>query len=133
MGCVAADERRGAAVHRIVHMALDLLDRARVDHRADLRVRVGRGPDLQRADTLASELGDERRRMHALLHEHAVRADAGLAAVAKLCRHQAFDGGVEVGIVEDDEGRVAAELQRQLLQRVRRSARQVLARPASSR
>ena len=77
-----------------------------------------RRPDLQRADA-RGQLLDEAV-VHARLHEHAVRADAGLAAVAELGGHQAVDRRVEVGVVEHDERRVAAEFERQLLQRVGR-------------
>ena len=53
----------------------------------------------------------------AVLHQDAVGADAGLAGVAVLGGDRALDRGVEVGVVEHDEGRVAAELQRDLLDR----------------
>ena len=42
----------------------------------------------------------------------AVGGGAGLADVAHLGGHGAVDGGVEVGVGEDDEGGVAAELHR---------------------
>ena len=45
----------------------------------------------------------------------------------------ARDGGVEVGVVEDDERRVAAELERDLLQLRRALPHQELADLASSR
>ena len=51
------------------------------------------------------------------LDEDPVRADAGLAGVAELGGHAAGDGLIHVGRVEDDEGRVAAQLQRYLLHR----------------
>ncbi len=50
-----------------------------------------------------------------VLDEHPVRRDARLAGVSELAEHRAGDGLVEVGVVEDDEGRVAAELERDLL------------------
>jgi ParB family chromosome partitioning protein len=55
-----------------------------------------------------------------VVHEQAVRADAGLPAVAVLGCHRALDRGIQVGIVEDDERRIAAQLQRNLLHRRRR-------------
>ena len=61
---------------------------------------------LQRGDELVEDAG---------LHEDAVGADAGLARVAELRRHRARDRLLEVGVIEDDERRVAAELERQLL------------------
>ena len=39
---------------------------------------------------------------------------------------RAFDGGIEVGVVEDDEGRVAAQLQAELLDRRRALRHQLL-------
>ena len=44
-----------------------------------------------------------------------VRANAGLSGVAILGNDRSLDGGIEIGVVEDDEGRVAAEFQRKLL------------------
>ena len=46
------------------------------------------------------------------MHVDAVGGGAGLAQIAHLGQHRAFDGGVHVGIVEDDDGRVAAQLHR---------------------
>src|SRR3546814_3201477 len=46
------------------------------------------------------------------LHQDAVGTDAGLAGVAELGDHGTLDGGIEVGVVEHQEGRVATELQR---------------------
>ena len=50
-----------------------------------------------------------------VLHVQAVGADAGLAGVAVLADHRALDGAVDVGVVEDDEGRVAAQFEAELL------------------
>jgi hypothetical protein len=50
--------------------------------------------------------------VHAVLHIEAVGAHAGLAGVAVLADHRAFHRRVEVGVVEHDEGRVAAQFQR---------------------
>jgi hypothetical protein len=72
-----------------------------------------------------------KRVVHAGLHVEAVGADAGLAGVAVLADHRAFDGAVEVGVVEDDEGRVAAQLQADLLDR--RRALRARMRPTSVR
>ena len=48
------------------------------------------------------------------LHVDPVRADAGLAVVAELRDHCAFDGRIQIGVVKDDEGGVAAKLHRAL-------------------
>ena len=53
----------------------------------------------------------------AFLDQDAVRADAGLARVAELADHRALNGRVQVGVVEDDEGRVAAQLHGHALHR----------------
>jgi hypothetical protein len=66
-------------------------------------------------------------------HVDPVGADARLAVVAVLRDDGARGGGVEVRIVEHDEGRVAAELQAQLLHRVGALAHETPARPRSSR
>jgi len=94
-------------------MPLDLLDGGSVDQRAD-------------ADSRAEAVADDELRhgcreageevvVDRVLHEHPVRRDAGLAGVAELADDRAGDGLVEVGVVEDDERRVAAELERHLL------------------
>ena len=62
-----------------------------------------------------------------VLHEQAVRADAGLAGVAVLRRDRALHRRVQIRIVEHDERRVAAELERQLLHRRRALRHQQLA------
>src|SRR5205085_4899570 len=59
--------------------------------------------------------------------EYAVWTDAGLPAVAELRGHQTFDRGVDICVVEDDERRVAAKLQRELLEGIRAALRKVLA------
>ena len=61
------------------------------------------------------------------LHQHAVRAHTGLPSVAELRGHRARDGRVHVGVVEDDQRRVATELQGDLLQRPRALRHQQLA------
>ena len=48
------------------------------------------------------------------MHIDAVRRRAGLAEIAHLGQHRALDGGVHVGILEHQHGRVAAELHRRL-------------------
>ena len=92
---------------------LDLLDRLLVDQRALLRAVLEARTDLQlarRSGQLLDELV-----IDAGLNEEAVGADAGLAGIAVLRDHGALDRAVDVGVVEDDERRVAAELHRYLL------------------
>ena len=51
----------------------------------------------------------------AVLHQDAVGADAGLAGVAELAGQGAGHRLIEIGVVEHDEGGVAAQLQAQPL------------------
>ena len=110
---------------RIRDVLLDLLERGGVDQRALLglaREAVADAKLLHRGDELRGE-----GLVHAVLHQQPVRADAGLAGVAVLGGDRARDGGIEVGVVEHDEGRVAAELERDLLHRLRALRHQQLA------
>ena len=61
------------------------------------------------------------------LHVDAVRADAGLARVAELRGDRAVERRLEVGVLEHDERRVAAELEREALDLVGRGADELLA------
>ena len=87
-----------------------------VDDRADVDGFVERRADAEGfhagADLVVELLGD------ALLHEQARAGAADLALVEPDAVDEAFDGGVEIGVVEDDEGRFAAELEGELLGRV---------------
>ena len=82
-------------------------------------------PTRERAHR-AGQLVDERV-VDLVLREEAVGADAGLAHVAELRGERALDRGVEIGVVEDDERRVAAQLQPDLLHRAGGLAHQELA------
>ena len=57
-----------------------------------------------------------------LLHEYPSGGDAVLALVEEHAAHRTLDGLVQVAVAKDDEGRLAAELERNLLQ-VRLGAR----------
>ena len=101
-------------------MATSLLDAVElhlVDDGADVDGLVERRADAQRfhagADLVVELLGD------ALLHQQTRAGAADLALVEPDAVDQAFDGGVEIGVVEDDEGRLAAEFERELLGRLR--------------
>ena len=62
-----------------------------------------------------------------------VGGGAGLAAVAHLGQHRAVDGGVDVGVVEHDERRVAAEFHRRAQQRSAACCARAACRRRSSR
>src|SRR5262249_53583938 len=60
------------------------------------------------------EFGGERI-VDGILHEDAIGADAGLAGVPVFGGDGPFNGGIEIGIIENDERSVAAEFERELL------------------
>ncbi len=88
-----------------------------VHDRADVDGLVQRRADAQRfharADLVVELLGD------ALLHQQPRARAAHLALVEPDAVDEAFDGGVEVRVVEDDEGALAAEFQAELLRGIR--------------
>ena len=106
-------------------MAGDFLDRAVVDHGADLRGRVAGRAHVQGCHTGAELLG--KGLVHRAVHKDAIGADAGLAAVAELGGHEAVHGRSHIGVLENDEGRIAAQFERELFEGVGAAARQVLA------
>ncbi len=100
----------GAALDGIPHQGLGLVDGAVVDEGADLYALLGAAADLHALHALgdtSGELLDD-----AALHDEAVGRGARLADVAELREHRALDRLVEIGVVEHDEGGVAAELHR---------------------
>ncbi len=114
----AAGQQACALGQGVGDVLLDLLHRLFVDQGADLHAVVEAVSDPQRLRRLR-QLGDELV-MDGGLHIEAVGADAGLARVAVLRGHGARHGRVHIGVVEDQEGRVAAQLQTHLLDGVRR-------------
>ena len=52
----------------------------------------------------------------AILHEHPVGADAGLAGIAIFRRHRAGNGHIHIGIIEHDQRCVATQLKAHLLE-----------------
>src|SRR5882672_12123334 len=51
------------------------------------------------------------------MDQNAVRANASLAGIAVLRRDGALDSGIQIRVVKHDEGRIATELERELLHR----------------
>ena len=72
-------------------------------------VGVGRIADLQAADHGRERVDDLV--VAAAAGEDARLRDARLAVVHQRRELQAFDGGREIGVVEDDRGRLPAELE----------------------
>ena len=111
--CLAARLQGGAVGEGVVDVLADLGQRGFVDQRADLGAGVEAVADGEGGHRLGQFLHEAV--VDAGLHVDAVGADAGLAGVAELGDHRTGDGGVQIGIVEDDEGGVAAQLHRHFL------------------
>ena len=62
--------------------------------------------------------------MDALLHVEAIGCRACLAAVPHFCDHRAVESCIEVGVVEDDEWRIATQLHRTRNDRIGSLAKQ---------
>ncbi|MNM43982.1 hypothetical protein D3C81_548730 [compost metagenome] len=90
-------------------MFLNLGDSLAVDQRASGGAFFQAVTDLQLGNCSGQLLGE--RVVDAVLHVDTVGADAGLAVVAVLGDDRAFDGLIQVSVVEHDERRVAAQLQ----------------------
>ena len=103
----AGDEAR-ALVERVGDLPLHLGQRGGVDQRADGDAVGEAAARLQLGEALLH--GGDELLGDAALHEHAVRADARLPGVEELHRRRALGRVHRVGVVEDDERRVAAEL-----------------------
>ena len=98
---------------RVRNVLLDLVDRFHVDQRALHHAGFGAVADLHRCDLLR-KLFDELV-VDLVLGVEPVGADAGLAHVAILRDDGALDRGIDIGVVEHHERRVAAEFEAELL------------------
>ena len=111
---LAAQHDRGAFGDGVRHMLFHFCHGLLVDERALVS---GAGQAIAHAQTAhcRRELFREGI-VDAGLYKQAVGANAGLPRVAVLAGHGALHGGVEIAVIEDDEGCIAAEFERQLLQ-----------------
>ena len=103
----AAHQRRPLA-DRILHQGGNLLASTVVDQRSDGHSVLGPPPDCHRSHPGREPVGELGG--HRLVDEEPVRGGAGLADVAHLGQHRPVHRGVQVGVGEDQERRVAAEL-----------------------
>ena len=104
----------------MVDEAAHVRELAGVVDRAEERVRVVGQADRRRAAGVVGQGGDELV-VDALGHQHAGRGRAVLAGVEVARDRDALHRGLDVGVVEDDDGRLAAELEVDALH-VRRGA-----------
>src|SRR6185503_7906073 len=108
VGDLPACEELGALVLADPGVGVDLLERGLVDDRADVGVVLPAGPEPQLLDAL-----DEARLelvVRALLDDHARRGGAALTRGAERRPENPVDRELDVGIVEDDDRVLAAEL-----------------------
>src|SRR5919205_346240 len=115
---LAAREELRALVLPDLRVGVDLLERALVDHGADVGLVLPAGAE-------AHLLGDRdelrlERVVHTVLDDHAARGRAALAGGAEGRPDDPVDGQVEIGVVEDDDRVLAAELEVDVLERVGR-------------
>ena len=113
----AAGDTARALPQRIGHQFFDLGQRCRMDQRALRHLGLHAVADLQLRHSAAELFGEQL--VDAVLHQQAVGADAGLPGVAELRGDRAGHGRIEIGIIEHDERCVAAEFERQPLERRR--------------
>ena len=118
----ATQDDLGAFGGRVGHMFLHLVDGIGIDQRAKGGAVLQAVADLHRAYFLF-QLGGEGV-IDTGLHIDPVGADTGLAVVAEFAHDRAFDGGIQIGVVENDEGRVAAQFHRAFHHAIRRLAQQ---------
>ena len=102
----------GAGVDGLLDHPRDVVARALVDHGTDLIAPVDPGSELHGphgAGQHGCELLCDRR-----VDQESVGGRAGLAGIAHLGHHGTFERRVQIGVLEHDEGRVAAELHRHI-------------------
>ena len=115
----AAGQRAGPTVDGIPHGPVHFFKRLGVDQGSHLHAGLRARPDLDRPHGLR-ELA-EKRVGEGALHIHAIGADAGLAPHPQVLDGDGVGhGAVEVRVVEDDKGGIAAQLERDALELARR-------------
>ena len=110
----AAAEHRRAFLAAELDVAADLGEVRAADHRTDDRLLVQRVADDDPLRALGEFRGE--RRIRLLLDQHSAAGGAALAVVAEDHEQRRIERAVEVGVVEDDEWALAAELHAELLQ-----------------
>ena len=107
---LAAGEQHRAVIERVLEVIAHLVDGRSLDQRPEIGAVRETVADTQLFDRDLQALGELV--IDALLHIDPVGADAGLAVVAELALDRAFDRRIQIGVVEHDEGGVAAQLHR---------------------
>ena len=112
---LAAGEEPCTVVECIGDMRFDFFQRSLIDERALFDTGAETVAHLQLRHLGGEAIGEAV--VDRILHEHPVGADAGLPGVAVFACYRARHGGVEIGVVEHDVRRIAAEFERDVLQR----------------
>jgi hypothetical protein len=86
-----------------------------VNERPDYSTRLEPAGNLHGTGGLGEALG--KGVVDAVLHQNPVGADGGLAGIAVFRGDRTLDRYLDIGVVEDDERRVAAQFERELLDR----------------
>src|SRR5215217_3043903 len=105
---MTAGQHLGPALGRVSYQRVGLLNGIVIDQRPDLDAVLSAPADLERLHGLGDP-GSELVR-DALVHDEPVRCGAGLTDVAEFSEHGTFDRLAKISIVEDQEGRVTAQL-----------------------
>lgn len=109
---VATNENLSTLVAGILDKVLHLLESGLVDDGAEVTV-LSVVAELHLAHALRNHLGELV--VDTALHVDEVGSDAGLGVGAPLGNHELLKGKVKVGVIEDNERGVAAELEADLL------------------
>ncbi|MNS91257.1 hypothetical protein D3C72_1253380 [compost metagenome] len=104
---LAAQQYRGAVLHRVGDMLADFFHGGRINQRADGDTIIHAITDFQLGHCHLQLFG--KGVVNAVLYQEAVGANAGLAGVAIFGRDGTGDGGVQIGIVKHDKRRIAAQ------------------------
>src|SRR5580765_8492076 len=123
-GAAAADRHFGFALADVLILAY-AVELLAADERAHFRVAVERHAHFDGARLLHHRV--EKALVDRSLDENAAAGRTDFALVEEDAEQRAFDRNLEIGVREEDVRRLAAELERNLLQRVRRAAHDRLA------
>src|SRR6266540_5636231 len=118
---LAAGQQLRPLVAADLRVGVDLLERGPVDHRPDVRFIVPTDPEPQLL-RLGDQAGNELV-IDGLVRTDSARRRAAMARGAERGPDDALDGQVEIGVVEDDDRVLAAQLEVHVLEPVGRGLR----------
>ena len=101
----------GALGERVGKMSFHFGEALLVDQRPDIYTSISAAPDLQCRHFRFHYFG--KGVIYGSLHINPVGGHTGLSGVAIFGLHQTLGGGIQIGIIEDDERRIATQFQRE--------------------